>query len=101
MKAPHHEREDLLCTAIHRATEELIAPIDRIEVTAKRVHCWAGSRQVSFSYAYAQGGRVDSDGRFQPSPGSGSWDLALVSEPGILRGTFGKFLARLRKDRAS
>ena len=72
MKAPEHERLDLLFEVIRRASDELKAPIDRIEVVGyeKRVDCWAGSRQVSFAVAYAQGGQWEFEGRDdQPSQG--------------------------------
>ena len=65
MKAPEYQRVDLLGVAITRGTDELRAPIDRIEVVERgaRVNCWAGSRQVSFAVAYAQGGQYEVEGR--------------------------------------
>jgi hypothetical protein len=91
MKAPEYERADLLSVAIRRGTDELRAPVDRIEVFDRgaRVDCWAGSRQVSFAVTYEQGGRYESEGhdgappsgRFLPMPGSGSWNVIVIAGP--------------------
>jgi hypothetical protein len=79
VKAPEHERMTLLSVAIERATRELRAPIDRIEVTRDHVNCWAGLRKVAMTYDYAQDGRIESpSGRFMPIPGSGNWEVAVV-----------------------
>ncbi len=97
MKAPQYERAEMLGVAIRRATDELSAPIDRIEVVGSRVNCWAGSRRVSLAYSYAQGGRMDPAGRFQPLPGSGSWDVVVVPRANPPRNVIAKALARLLK----
>ena len=104
MKAPEHERADLLHEVIRRATDELKVPIDRIEVIrdAERVDCWAGSRQVSFAVDYAQGGQWESEGRddpptlgrFQPTAGSGSWNVWVVPRPQARQGVIARILAR-------
>ena len=105
MKAPEYERADLLSVAIRRGTDELRAPIDRIEVVDRgaRVHCWAGSRQVSFAVAYEQGGRYEVEGRdgappsgrFLPMPGSGSWNVIVVAGPPP-QGVIARLLSRVR-----
>jgi hypothetical protein len=112
MKAPEHERVDLLYEVIRRATFELNAPIDRIEVigNVKRVDCWAGSRQVSLAVDYAQGGQYEFDGRddpptlgrFRPTVGSGSWYVWVVPSPVTPRlekphGVIARTLARFRR----
>jgi hypothetical protein len=81
MRAPVHERMALLDVAIARATDELNAPIDRIEVTGTLVNCWAGPRKVTLSYHYAQGGQMNPVGRFTPTVGSGSWRVVVVDDP--------------------
>ena len=103
MKAPEHERADLLHAVIRCATDELKAPIDCIEVIggAERVDCWAGSRQVSLAVTYAQGGQWESEGRdepptlgrFQPTAGSGSWNVWVVARPQAPRGVIARILA--------
>ena len=45
MRAPENERMTLLSVAIARATGELNAPIDRIEVTREHVTWWSDSRR--------------------------------------------------------
>jgi hypothetical protein len=111
MKAPEHERVDLLYEVIRRATFELNAPIDRIEVigNAERVDCWAGSRQVSLAVDYAQGGQWEFEdgsrptlGRFQPTVGSGSWYVWVVPSPVTPsqekpHGVIARTLARFRR----
>lgn len=98
MKAPEHERKALLGIAIERATDELGAPIDRVDVTDSLVTCSAGSRKVVMSYSYADGGTVDQNtGRFVPTLGSGSWQVTVldgeaVSQPEIIGRTIAKFL---------
>jgi hypothetical protein len=100
MRAPEHERMALLDVAIARATGELNAPIDRIEVTDTHVNCWAGSRKVTLSYQYAQGGQMDPVGRFAPTVGSGSWEVMVVDDPATRRRKgIGQALAKLLKRR--
>lgn len=111
MKAPEDERAELLGEVIRQATAELEAPLDRIEVIgdAERVDCWAGSRQVSFAVTYAQGGQWESEGtadpptrgRFQPTVGSGSWNVRVVPRPVTPLGAIARILARFRKRRGS
>jgi hypothetical protein len=82
MQAPEGERMRLLSVAILRATNELHAPIDRIEVTDKHVICWAGLRKITMTYYYAQGGNVEwPSGQFTPMPGSGSWEVVVSDGP--------------------
>jgi hypothetical protein len=82
MQAPEDERVRLLNVAILRATRELRAPIDRIEVTDEYVSCWAGPRKIAMTYCYAQGGHADlSSGRFTATPGSGVWEVVVVGGP--------------------
>ena len=99
MQAPEEERMMLLDVAIGRATEELHAPVDRVEVTRSRVSCWAGRRRVVMAYNYAQGGQVDPvTGRFVITAGSGSWDVVVVGKAapgsGWLRDAFSRLLKR-------
>jgi hypothetical protein len=111
MKAPEHERAELLGEVVRRATYELNAPIDRIEVIgdAERVDCWAGSRQVSLAVDYAQGGQYEFDGRddqptlgrFRPTVGSGSWNVWVVPRPEAPQGVIARILARFWKRRGS
>jgi hypothetical protein len=82
MQAPENERMRLLGVAICRATQELRAPIDRIEVTDGHVTCRAGGRAIAMTYRYAQGGDVEaSSGRFIPMPGSGEWEVEVGDGP--------------------
>ncbi len=82
MKSPAHERRALLDEAVRVATEALDSPIDRIVVGAAHIRCWSGRRRVTMRYGYAQGGIVaPGSGRFQPTPGSGEWNVTLVDEP--------------------
>ena len=78
MMAPHYERARMLAVAIDRATAELGEPIDRIEVTARKVLVWAGRRYLSMTYGYANsygpGGTA--------IPGGGTW---VVEPDGPLR----------------
>lgn len=101
MKAPEHERMELLGVAIQHATRELKAPIDRIDVTDRHVTCWASSRRVVLAYAYAQGGQHDpATGRFTPLPGSGAWQVVVVDDPAARRPeVIGRALAKLLKQR--
>jgi hypothetical protein len=99
VKAPEHERMELLSVAIERATFALNAPIDRIEVTSTHVSCWAGPKKVTLSYAYAQGGELDpATGRFMPTPGSGTWQVSVITDPAARRPEIiGQALAKLLK----
>lgn len=86
MMAPEGERMRILDVAIRRATEELRAPIDRVEVAKGQVSCWAGSRRVLMTYDYAQGVHVDPvTGQFTPIVGGGHWDVAVIDGPGPRR----------------
>ena len=82
MIAPADVRANLLCMAIERATRELRAPIDRIEIIgdAVRVDCWAGARQVSIDFNRSEGGQIVS-GTFVPNAGSVSWQPVVVESP--------------------
>ena len=101
MKAPHYERRELLGVAIERATEELEAPIDRIEVTTGHVRCWAGSKTVTLSYDYGQGGVHDCHGVFTAHVGSGHWYVEVVSSSTPRhRGLIGSLVAKLLKKRS-
>ena len=98
--APHYERRRLLGVAIERATEELQAPIDRIEVAARRIRCRAGSKTVTLSYDYAQGGAQDSHGNFTVNVGSGEWCVEVVRSPAShLPARIGSALAKFLKGR--
>ncbi|MDR3462327.1 MAG: hypothetical protein P4L76_08440 [Beijerinckiaceae bacterium] len=98
MRAPHHERRAMLDVAIHRATEELNAPIDRVEVVAGHVLCWAGSKMVTLLYDYAQGGSHDDSGRFIPHVGTGWWRVEVVPNSTLRRPSLiGRALAKLTK----
>jgi hypothetical protein len=98
MKAPHYERMALLGVAIRTATEELNAPIDRVEVLDKHIQCWAGSKVVTLSYDYAESGALDEHGNFIVHVGSGSWEVAVVRNPTPRRPTLiGRALAKLMK----
>ncbi len=82
MKAPEHERMELLRVAIGRATDALNAPLDRVDVANARVNCRAGRRQVAMAYADAPGGRTDPvGGVFRPIPLGGSWGVVVVEAP--------------------
>ena len=99
MRAPHHERRAMLSVAIDKATEELNAPIDRVEVVAGHVRCWAGSKLVTLLYDYAQGGSHDETGNFIPHVGTGWWHVEVVPNPTSRRLTLveralGKFMER-------
>lgn len=96
MRAPKHEREAMLGVAIQRATGELNAPIDRVEVVAGNVLCWAGSKRVTLSYQYAQGESCDEHGKFVPHVGSGSWEVQVVADATSKKPTLiGRVLAKL------
>lgn len=98
MRAPQHERQSLLGEAIHRATEELQEPIDRVEVLDKYVRCWAGSKMVTMLYHCSQPGYLDEHGDFRPYVGGGSWSVQVVPNPTPKRPTLiGRVLARLTK----
>jgi hypothetical protein len=100
MKAPEYERRELLGAAIARATDELKAPIDRIEVTGGHIRCWAGSETVTLSYHYAQGGSFDSHGQFTAHVGSGEWQVEVVRDPASRRpAVIGRGLAKFLKRR--
>ena len=82
MMAPEDVRAKLLCMAVDRATRELLAPIDRIEIIgdAVRVDCWAGARQVSIAFDRSESGEFI-DGTFVPYAGGVSWDAVVVQRP--------------------
>jgi hypothetical protein len=103
MREPRYERMALLREAIYCATEALMAPIDRVEVTNERVRCWAGSKTVTFAYYYSQGGSQDEHGRFTPHVGAGSWRVVAVPDPSpnpisrqpeVIGSAFAKFLKK-------
>ena len=75
MMSAHDERARLLSIAIDRATRELQAPIDEVEVTSGQVLCRAGSRVLTMSYGYADA--IHADGSVRP--GSGSWWVEVES----------------------
>jgi hypothetical protein len=82
MRAPKYERMRMLDAAIGRASDELDAPIDRLEVAGGHVTCWSGTRSVIMAYGYAQGGGEDPvTGAFIPYPGSGDWYVTVVQAP--------------------
>jgi len=96
MKAPKYERRELLSKAIALATEELDAPIDRLEVRAREIQCWSGGTSVAMAYDYSQGVTIDrSTGRIQTLPGSGCWEVTLIRKAAT-RGFVARLLARFR-----
>ena len=100
MKAPKYERLELLWEAIRTATDELAAPIDRVEVLNEYIQCWARSKTVTFSYHFTQGGSLDEHGNFLPYVGSGSWSVQVVRDPIAKRPTLmQRVLAMLFKRR--
>ncbi len=72
--SPERDRARLLSVAIERAVEVLDAPITRIEVTADKVLCSAGSRVLILSYGYA-----DATAERGSAPG-GTWWVAVDGE---------------------
>ncbi len=74
MMAPQFERARLLGVAIQHATNELMEPIDRIEVGARHVVAWAGSRSLTMKYHHASSTGPDGS----PMPGSGQWLVETV-----------------------
>ena len=74
--APEHERARLLSLVVERAIEVLNAPISKIEVTADKVLCSAGSRRLTMSYGYANA--LDASGG--EMPGSGHWWVMVDGE---------------------
>jgi hypothetical protein len=90
--APHYERARMLHAAIDEATQELDAPIDRVEVAAGRVFASAGGKRVSFRYYYANGRGPDGS----VMPGGGRWVVEKATpldEPSPLKA---RLVARLR-----
>jgi hypothetical protein len=81
MREPRYERMALLGEAIHCATEALMAPIDRVEVTNEHVRCWAGSKTVTLAYYCSQTGSHDEHRQFTPYAGGGSWRVLVVPDP--------------------
>jgi len=100
MKAPPDERADLLQAAIWRATRELGAPIDRVEVVGDvdRVICSAGSRRVSLAVRYSPGYAPDPTGAYlQITAGGGSWNVEVVPGEAIPQGAISRTFAWLRR----
>ena len=79
MKPPQYERLEMLGEAIRKATERLNAPIDHVKVEAEYVHCWAGSKEVTLSCHYDQGGQLDDHGNIIVCVGTGWWRAEVVS----------------------
>jgi hypothetical protein len=94
MMAPHFERARMLQIAIEAACHELDEPIDRIEVTGRRVLVWAGAKQVALSYSYANA--YDRAGI--PMPGSGNW---VVEKAGSTEDPRGWLIRLLRLARTA
>lgn len=81
MKAPNHERAELLREAITVASDAMDAPINRIKVTSRYVRCWSKAGLVILEYGYSQGGITDPvSGSFHASPGSGTWWVRLADD---------------------
>jgi hypothetical protein len=71
MKAPNHQRVDMLCEALGVAAGKLEKPIDRVEVVGGKVLVWAGTARMTLSCAYHNG----------PPPttfGGGRWQASVL-----------------------
>jgi hypothetical protein len=98
MRAPEHERQALRGVIIQTATEELKAPIDRVEVEESHARCWAGSKMVVLSYYCSQTGEHDAFGKFTPYVGGGSWHAEIVRDPTLRQPTsVGNAIAKLMR----
>jgi hypothetical protein len=77
VREPRYEGMALLGEAIHCATEELKAPVNRVEVTTDHVQCWAGSKTVTSSHYCSHGGFLDE----QPRGRDRRWIARVTKSP--------------------
>jgi hypothetical protein len=91
MMAPHYEQARMLHVAIDRAIAELGEPIDRLEVTAGKVRCWAGTTLLTMRYSYQN----SYNERGAPMLGGGEWVVEVVAPNEAAAPAEPSFIARL------